>query len=298
MKRRAFSLPEVMLVIFVLMIVFGLFIVWVDRTRERDRSSLGSQTRNNLKQCALAVHNFHDTYRKFPPAFSDGGQYVGQGNAKSLWFHLLPYVEADNVYKLAKEDAIVPAYNAPSDPFNADQTGALNFAANLRIFAYQSLKTVHEPVDEPGMPLTLPLGNLVGGLTMGRLTAMDGTSNIIMLSTRYSVCGELRTRYATNVEGSNLAMANAAGGFMGIGSHTAPPSRKGTPDDMFQIMPRQSACQPAPGVFGHSFSEHGMSTALADGSVKHISVTMSPQTFTRALCPNDKQQLGRDWEED
>jgi hypothetical protein len=168
----------------------------------------------------------------------------------------------------------------------------------LQIRAFQSLKLAGEPLDEPGQPVQVPAGNLVSGLTMGRLTSMDGTSNIIMMSTRYSVCGNSRTRYAANVDGSNLPDANVAGGFMGAGSYSAAPSPAGTLSDMFQIAPTQATCVPAPGVFGHSFRTSGMSVALADGSVKHINVTMSPKTFSQALCPGDGRELGPDWAED
>src|SRR5260370_26918940 len=60
----------------------------------------------------------------------------------SMWFHLLPYVEAEYAYKSAdpevQQGSVVPAYNAPSDPYNLKPAGALNFAANMRVFAYKT----------------------------------------------------------------------------------------------------------------------------------------------------------------
>lgn len=294
--RRAFSLAEVMLIIFLVIMVGGVFVVWVAHERDRDGRHGRSQTNCNLKQCALAVHNYHDTYRKFPPGFSDGGLYVN--DPKSLWFHLLPYVEADGLYRGPQPEAIIPAFTAPADRWNADQTNALNFAANLRVFAFQSLVEAGEDPNVPGQAVQVPAGRLRSGLTMGRLTSMDGTSNVLMLSTRYAACGNSFTHYAANVDGSNMTSPNIAGGFMGAGKHTASPSRKGTLDDMFQETPTRANCIAAPGVFGHSFGSGGMSMALADGSVKNISPTMTPTTFTRALCPGDKQNLGLDWAED
>ena len=106
------------------------------------------------------------------------------------------------------------------------------------------------------------------------------------------------THYIANVDGSNVPAGNIAGGFMGAGSHSTPPGRPGTIDDIFQLKPTASTCLPSPGVFGHSFGSGGISTALCDGSVKNISPTISPLTFSRALCPGDGQKLGAEWEED
>jgi len=49
---------------------------------------------------------------------------------KILWFHLMPYVEADNAYKGNVHNAVVPAFNAPSDPYNSDAAGKVNFAGH------------------------------------------------------------------------------------------------------------------------------------------------------------------------
>ena len=69
---------------------------------------------------------------------------------------------------------------------------------------------------------------------------------------------------------------------------------------MYQIAPRpdddpETGCGQSPAVYGHSFDASGLSTALCDGSVKLISPTMSPDTFTKALSPGDGQPLGPDW---
>jgi len=302
LKRRGFTLIELLVVIAIIAILIALLVPAVQKVRE---AAARTQTNNNLKQCALACHNFHDTYRKFAPAWSDGGQYVGNTNYKSFWFHLLPYVEADNVYKANLTTAIVPAYNAPSDPYNADQTSKVNFGANLRVFGFQTIGGSN--CNNVGTAVTVPTSGTqtISGLTMARLTSMDGTSNVIMLVTKYVDCNGTVTQYSTHPA--------ASGGFALAGAHSTPAARDASSNTVaFQITPRNdatagAACNSSAAMYGHSFGSGGMSTALCDGSVKNISPTMSAgtgtasgtnATFTRAICPGDGATLGSDWAED
>lgn len=303
LKRRGFTLIELLVVIAIIAILIALLVPAVQKVRE---AAARTQTNNNLKQCALACHNFHDTYRKFAPAYSDGGMYVGTTNYKSFWFHLLPYVEADNVYKSNLTTAVVPAFNAPSDPYNADNASKVNFGANLRVFGFQTIGA--SACNTVGTACTVPASGakVESGLTMGRLTSMDGTSNVVMLVTKYVDCNTKTTTYAQDP-------ANW-GGFALAGAHSTPAARNASSNTVtFQITPRNDAtdatatCNNTAGYYGHSFGSGGMSTALCDGSVKNISPTMSAgtgtasgtlATFTRAICPGDGATLGSDWAED
>jgi len=56
---------------------------------------------NNLKQIVLALHNYHDTYGQFPPAFIVGPN----GKPWHSWrVLLLPFLEADATYKAYRFD--------------------------------------------------------------------------------------------------------------------------------------------------------------------------------------------------
>lgn len=56
---------------------------------------------NNLKQLALAMHNYHDTHKRFPAAAS----YDHEGKPLLSWrVHLLPFLEADDLYKQFRLD--------------------------------------------------------------------------------------------------------------------------------------------------------------------------------------------------
>lgn len=55
-----------------------------------------SQSKNNLKQIGLALHNYHDTYRTYPPAFIADED----GRPKHSWRVLiLPYLEQQSLYE-------------------------------------------------------------------------------------------------------------------------------------------------------------------------------------------------------
>jgi len=64
-------------------------------------SALRSQCVNNLKQIGLAMHNYHDKYNAFPPAYSTSRE----GKPLLSWrVQLLPYLEQQALYKEFKLD--------------------------------------------------------------------------------------------------------------------------------------------------------------------------------------------------
>src|SRR5438445_1900306 len=86
--RRAFSLFELLVVLALLGLLFALLLPAVQKVRQ---AAGRAQSANNLKQYALACHNYHDTFRSFPPGVDSNGF--------SALAHLLPFVEQDTVYK-------------------------------------------------------------------------------------------------------------------------------------------------------------------------------------------------------
>ena len=114
-QRGGFTLIELLVVIAIIAILIALLLPAVQQAREAARRT---QCKNNLKQVALACHNFHDTYNRFPAGtlmewetdaktpnawLSGGAQGLNINNTPGLGVlpQLLPYIEQDNLYKNA-----------------------------------------------------------------------------------------------------------------------------------------------------------------------------------------------------
>jgi glycogen(starch) synthase len=97
-RVKGFTLVELLVVIAIIGILIALLLPAVQAAREAARRS---QCTNNLKQFALAVHNYVDTYKVFPPkraGTQSGGCTNCNGNFGSGWMRLLPFYEQQALY--------------------------------------------------------------------------------------------------------------------------------------------------------------------------------------------------------
>jgi hypothetical protein len=122
------------------------------------------ESSNNLKQIALALHNFHDTYRNFPAV----ANYSKDGKPLLSWrVHILPYIEQEQLYRQFKLD----------EPWDSPH--------NKKLIA-QMPKTYREPKSKAPAGKTTYLAPVGKGTIFGpkpaKITEIrDGTSNTIMI---------------------------------------------------------------------------------------------------------------------
>jgi prepilin-type N-terminal cleavage/methylation domain-containing protein/prepilin-type processing-associated H-X9-DG protein len=108
MRRRGFTLIELLVVIAIIAVLISLLLPAVQSAREAARRA---QCVNNLKQIALALHNYENSQSVYPPggvadqspsAAFPGGQSIwggpGSNNVASWRALTIPFMEGTNVF--------------------------------------------------------------------------------------------------------------------------------------------------------------------------------------------------------
>jgi prepilin-type N-terminal cleavage/methylation domain-containing protein len=128
--RRGFTLIELLVVIAIIAILIALLLPAVQQARESARRTA---CRNNLKQLGLALHNYHDVHRRFPPSSTNDveqGGWIPDPLARHIhsWCSfILPQIEQGPLYNTIDfnvsamhannrpaASAVIPVYRCPS----------------------------------------------------------------------------------------------------------------------------------------------------------------------------------------
>jgi len=117
--RRGFTLIELLVVISIIVLMLGLLLPAVQKVRE---AASRMRCANNLKQCALGLHNYHDARHRFP-----GATETSATRYTSLFVALLPHIDQEPLYKQwdfttpltnssGRAGVVIPSYICPSQP--------------------------------------------------------------------------------------------------------------------------------------------------------------------------------------
>jgi prepilin-type N-terminal cleavage/methylation domain-containing protein/prepilin-type processing-associated H-X9-DG protein len=259
-KRSGFTLIELLVVIAIIAILIGLLVPAVQKVRE---AAARTECRNNLKQIGLALHMYHDSFKRFPSGYiSQVSGGVDQGPGWGWAVQILGQLEQGNLKRQINFDLDIghsanaaprvqslTIFRCPSDQF-ADPFIPEGGTALVAHSNYAAVFGSNEIEEDPGTGNGVFFRN-----SRVRLQdIIDGTSNSLMVGER-SV---------------NLAKATWTGALTGadeapalcLGSADHPPNHPDAhPEDFW------------------SRHVQGVNFLFGDGSVRNIGNSIPPAIF-------------------
>jgi prepilin-type N-terminal cleavage/methylation domain-containing protein len=305
MTRKAFTLIELLVVIAIIAILIALLVPAVQKVRE---ASARLDCQNNLKQIGLALHNYHDAYKRFPAGISaslgaDSGAISPlvcpacspppiEGVWGSWLTMILPYLEYGDLYKMldltgreygyclgpeSPGATVVPAFICPSDwvPVTTIQYGTYYFGVNS-YFANAGTKAW--PVASASLNGVLFYNSRV---RLDHIT--DGASNTLLAGERYSQDAGMQDTDLASVRGWAWTNYNSGEDHLGDTSNPLNSQAADIGDDA-----RKNNF--GSGHFG------GANFVLCDGSVRFFSDQSGSQmvNWQRLSIPDDGQVVTLD----
>jgi prepilin-type N-terminal cleavage/methylation domain-containing protein len=270
-ERPGMTLAETLVVVAIVAVLIGLTLPAVQMIREAVNRT---RCRNNLEQIGLAIHQLDQVKGELPPAWETlprrpdpfRRQEFAQG---SVFFHLLPFVEQGPLYRESyRKDEFFPG---------GGYDESLVREKTVTTFICPSDPTNTKPglgsygVNEH-IFVRLPLPGDDPGNTALAKCVPDGLSNTVLCAELLGQCG------------------SQFGGITDIyWSHQWAYYRA---DAMFVRRTSPADCVLQQAATPHTV----MHVCLGDGSIRPVSLSISPPTWYFASNPRDGNALGPDWE--
>jgi prepilin-type N-terminal cleavage/methylation domain-containing protein/prepilin-type processing-associated H-X9-DG protein len=271
-SRWGFTLIELLVVIAIIGVLVGMLLPAVQRVRQ---AAAQSKCENNLKQMALACHNAESTYQVMPPA---QGAYGGFTDTRTPCFmHLLPFIEQAPIYTEAA------AVNNPGYPASTAWQQRISVYVCPMDLGLGRAATVGWGMGECSYAQNFEVfgnpGQNWDGHPSLSSTFLDGTSNTILFAEKLSNCGNQGNLW-DRFDAQDVWCPIFAGFTVG------------SQQPQVQPIPLATACNPALASTGHP---NGMVVAMADGSVRTVSASVTGATFWAACTPSSGDTMGTDW---
>jgi prepilin-type processing-associated H-X9-DG protein len=297
-RRAGFTLIQLLVILAIFAILLGLLLPAIQKVRE---AANRMKSQNNLKQMALACHNYHDVNGKFPSG--------NDANNFSAAAYLLPYLEQDNVFKMidfgkpmtdeanaAVRKLVIRTFLADTDSVTTvkEDFGATNYLFNAGsnpdlkdndgVFFQESATKIADITD--GTSNTILAGETLKG---------DGKKQAVDVRRQYVLLGKDALKEIKDDAGvedfknnKNIAGDRCASWMDGRflqGTFTGTRALNDTRPDV--------SCEGLGGLSGLRSYYAGYITniAMCDGSVRAISSSVKLETWKLLTARNDGQPI-------
>ncbi|WP_437201282.1 DUF1559 family PulG-like putative transporter [Planctomicrobium sp. SH664] len=313
-RQRGFTLIELLVVIAIIAVLIALLLPAVQQAREAARRS---QCKNNLKQIALALHNYHETHLVFPPGCVGNSVWSGtppHPNRVAWTAFTFPYLDQATLFNLNMTDmSALPmsktaldysgaktnlaVFKCPTDPNSTKQTYASTsgvLPATLSNYSgCQGTTGTQLGTDQTATKLD-GIFYAMSKTSMRDIT--DGSSNVMLLSEIVLV------RHGATV-GNNSSETDWRGLIFNAYGPTTwfstlyPPNTRQVDllgrciNDSFAPCSYMGGSGNA-NVSSRSYHVGGVQSALADGSVRFISQNIDGRTFKYLGGRDDANVIG------
>jgi prepilin-type N-terminal cleavage/methylation domain-containing protein/prepilin-type processing-associated H-X9-DG protein len=202
MPRRGFTIVEALVVLAVVAVSLSLALPAIQHSIQDARRA---QCANNLKQIALAMHNYHEAFQTFPPGWVSRDGTPGLGTRFGWQSFILPFVDQAPMYNqinfsltmdadgkpIPLLQTALPVYRCPVDPAPnpnplRGEYGTSNYSGNYGHIPPPRLRPLAMADFWPGaLPAPMTSRGIFARNSFIRIQhIVDGTSNTILVGER------------------------------------------------------------------------------------------------------------------
>ncbi len=317
-SKRGFTLVELLVVIAIIGILVALLLPAVQAAREAARRM---QCSNNVKQIALALHNYHDSHRIFPLGSYNINNGAWPHNGSNWRALILPYVEGTALWDQLRFEANssfrgdlynngnqvlrglkLSVYMCPSstiDPF--DNPHSWSNPLKGQNILYVGIQGAARPIPGPepnkgtrdcGHGWSCNNGMLAANENFRLAQCEDGTSNTMIISEQSGLVSRLNrtSNYYGGWGGSRHPRPITASSCWDLWQTGTTCVRFAPNSNILQVGATEAMYRNNTVI--NSIHPGGIEIGLTDGSVRFISENLRFLTLKQLACRYDGQTVG------